>query len=122
MAAVVSMTMQEEESASQKTVEYVTQLECENRHLRELLHFTQTGLLESEQHDSPSTSAFSFPKNPPPQRTAPRPEFSTGPFGGGPTGEGCVATPMNSGQTTPVVGGEGTATQPLLEQACNKLT
>lgn len=149
MAAVISLTMQEDDTSSQKAVEYITQLECENKHLRELLQFTQSGVLESAieraQHDntpvnSPSTaqtSGLSFPKHPSSsQGGTPRAEFQTtashsgslGIVSGAPRGgsDGSyvhVATPLNSGQTTPVVGGDEVAgRQFMLEQACDKLT
>ena len=146
MAAIIALTMQEEDSASQKTLEYVTQLECENKHLRELLHFTQSGVLESATDhtpldtatpvNSPST-ASSFPQSSPSHPHRPLPHFppatdphsegaggASDPHSGG-AGGGYVhtATPLNSGQSTPVVvggGGEGN-TQPLLEQAIDKL-
>lgn len=147
MAAVISLTMQEDDTSSQKAVQYITQLECENKHLRELLQFTQSGVLESAteraQHDntpvnSPSTaqsSGLPFPK--PPQPTPgghPQAEFRTtashsgsvGISSGGPPGGSGgyvhVATPLNSGQTTPLVGGEEVGQQVLLEQARDKLT
>ena len=140
MAAVISMTMQEEDTSSQKTVEYITQLECENRHLRDLLQFTQSGALEaaidrtrldsSTPINSPATgpSLLSFSQNssssnPTP---APQPKFrTTAPhttgFGPGGGAEGYVATPQTSGQATPIVGQEVSA-GPLLEQACDLLS
>lgn len=143
MAAVISLTMQEDDTSSQKAVEYITQLECENKHLRELLQFTQSGVLESAteraQHDStpvnsPSTAQSSFPKpSQPNQGGSLHADFRTtashsvGITSGGPPGGSGgyvhVATPLNSGQTTPVVGGEGGAGQQVvLEQARDKLT
>lgn len=148
MAAVISLTMQEDDTSSQRAVEYITQLECENKHLRELLQFTQSGALESAteraQHDStpvnsPSTaqsSGLPFPKPPQPNQGGfPQAEFRTtashsgsvGISSGGPSGGSGgyvhVATPLNSGQTTPMVGGEEVAGQQvLLEQARDKLT
>lgn len=138
MAAVISLTMQEEDSASQKTVEYVTQLECENKQLRELLHFTQSGVLDSAVDHTSLDSATpvnspsagpSFSRNQP-QRAPPDFSTATDPqsvgVSGGPhssRGEGGyvhTATPLHSGQSTPVVGGEG-STQPLLEEACDRL-
>lgn len=147
MAAVISLTMQEDDASSQKTVEYITQLECENKHLRELLHFTQSGVLDSAGGaqpladntpiNSPSTalSALSFPKNhpsDPPKKDVPaRHDLQAAPhsggvgvprLGGSDGGYVHVATPLNSGQTTPVVGGGELESRPLLQQACDKLT
>lgn len=152
MAAVISLTMQEDDTSSQKAVEYITQLECENKHLRELLQFTQSGVLESSieraQHDntpvnSPSTaqtSGLPFPKHHPSsnpnQRGTPQAEFQNAashsvtlgitsgvPPGGNDGGYVHVDTPLNSGQITPVVGGDGiVGRQVLLEQARDKLT
>ena len=137
MAAVISMTMQEEDTSSQKTVEYITQLECENRHLRDLLQFTQSGVLEaaidrtrldsSTPVNSPATGPplLSSSKSPPSTSTpppAPRPEIRTiTPHSAGFGAEGYMATPQTSGQTTPVVGREGSA-GPLLQQACDVLS
>lgn len=125
MAAVVSMTMQEEDTSSQKTVEYITQLECENKHLRDLLHFTQSGLLDSA---SDSTHSADSVTSPGPQghshQTSPRRrEFKPPPVSVAESGE-YIATPINSGQATPIAPpttGEKSA-QPLLQQAADKLT
>ena len=154
MAAVISLTMQEDDGASQKTVEYITQLEYENKHLRELLQFTQTGVLESAgDHgqppllsdstpiNSPSTaSILAFPKNPPTASSPPgaalhseiwtaakrsaRSDETSGVAAV--TGSGAeyvhVATPLNSGQNTPLLMSDASPSQPLLEQARDKLT
>ena len=124
MAAVVSMTMQEEDTSSQKTVEYITQLECENKHLRDLLQFTQSGLLDYTSDSSPHTTNtdptsskdISRPPNFPLRMPPPVPMAADGGM--------YTATPINSGQVTPIAtptSGEETA-QPLLQQAADKLT
>jgi hypothetical protein len=129
MAAVVSMTMQEEDTSSQKTVEYITQLECENKHLRDLLHFTQSGLLDSASDsahpaDSATPTSSLGPEQDIARHSSPHTrEFRPPPV---PVGEGGVytATPINSGQATPIATpttGEKSA-QPLLQQAADKLT
>ena len=131
MAAAVTVAMQEDDTTSQKAVEYISQLECENRHLRELLHFTQSGVLDSSHSTSDHTpSEGSAPFSPNSRKTStegvPRrqnrrqPPPITMQEGGG----DYVATPINSGQATPIAppteGGEGA--QPVLQEACDKLS
>ena len=46
MAAVISLSQQDDDAAWQKILEHVSQLEHENKHLRELLQFTTAGILD----------------------------------------------------------------------------
>ena len=123
MAAVVSMTMQEEDSSSQKMVEYISQLECENKQLRDLLHFTQSGLLDSAHTTESATPTSVVPPSlhtDPPRREIWPP---TAPMGARER-EVYTATPINSGQATPIATPTtgGRSAGPLLQQACDKLT
>lgn len=114
MASVISITLQDEDMSSQKTVEYITQLECENKHLRELLQFTQSGAFDSTIDSTTTTPLSSHPPTAGVGGTNARPESlkttntpqqqqqeeEVG------TEDGVyvhIDTPLNSGQTTPTV-------------------
>ena len=136
MAAVVSMTMQEDDMTSQKAVEYIAQLECENRHLREILHFTQSGVLDSANTPSDSTQTESDPTHPSSHtsqlhsmfsESLPRRQRRQIPFAQHEEEEKgqYVATPINSGQATPIAtptSREAVFPGPVLQEACDKLT
>ena len=55
------MTAHDDDVASQQTLEYVTQLEYENKHLRELLQFSSATLVESNDRTQPVSRSDTTP-------------------------------------------------------------